>query len=127
LKTYLNPLGVKVVANIKANTATEDVILKAINEVDIWLDETGFSHRGINIVDNEWEKALSVILKITPTRGYVSINQMQGEIKDTPTEQVEWVMGNFLLSRGPQSLLAMMSYTDKAIYHTFDYRNELNA
>ena len=34
LKSNLAPVGVKVVANIKSSTAPEEVILKAINEVD---------------------------------------------------------------------------------------------
>ena len=126
LSSNLQPQGIKVVANIKANTAPEKTIVEAIRSVDIWLDETGFAHRGINVTDKEWDKTVSILQKITPDKGYVSINQMNGEVETAPAGQVEWVIANFLLTRGPQSLLAMVSYTDKAIYHTFNYRKEFD-
>lgn len=127
LKDKLNPLGVAVVANIKATTAPEHVVLKTIDAVDAWLDENGFAHRGINVTDDKWEKAIAIINKIAPEKGYISINQMKGEhASDWPKEQVEYVIGSYLLTRGPKSLLAMCSYTDKAIYHHFFYRKEMD-
>lgn len=127
LKDRLNPLGVAVVANIKATTASEHVVLQTIHAVDAWLDENGFAHRGVKVTDDKWEKAIAIIHKIAPEKGYISINQMKGEnAKDWPKEQVEYVIGSYLLSRGPKSLLAMCSYTDKAIYHHFFYRKEMD-
>ncbi|NGF57431.1 hypothetical protein G5B00_13015 [Parapedobacter sp. SGR-10] len=127
LKDKLNPLGIALVGNIKANSAPEPVVLEIIQAVDAWLDENGFAHRGINVTDDKWEKAMAIIHKITPEKGYISINQMKGEhANDWPKEQVEYVIGNYLLSRGPSSLLAMVGYTDKAIYHHFSYRKEID-
>ncbi|RZJ92000.1 MAG: hypothetical protein EOO20_03320 [Chryseobacterium sp.] len=127
LKQKLNPMGVAVVANIKATTAPQEVIIKTIDAVDAWLDENGFAHRGMKVTDKKWEEAITVINKIAPKSGYISINQMKGEkAEDWPEDQVSYVIGSYLLSRGPKSLLAMCSYTDKAIYHHYFYRNEMD-
>ncbi len=127
LKERLNPLGVAVVANIKATTAPENVVLNTINAVDAWLDENGFVHRGIKITDKKWEEAIAIINKIASEKGYISINQLKGEsAADWPKDQVEYAIGSYLLSRGPKSLLAMVGYTDKTIYHHYLYRKEMD-
>lgn len=127
LKQKLNPLGVAVVANIKATTAPENVIIKTIDAVDAWLDENGFAHKGIKVTDKKWEEAIAIINKVTQQKGYISINQMRGEkAEDWPEDQVSYVIGSYLLSRGPKSLLAMCSYTDNAIYHHYFYRKEMD-
>lgn len=128
LKDQLNPLGVAVVANIKAATAPQQMVLKAINAVDAWLDENGFVHRGINYTDKKWEDAVAIINKIAPDKGYISINQLKGETaSDWLKEQIEYAIGSYLLTRGPKSLLAMVGYTDKTIYHHYLYRSEMDA
>ena len=92
----------------------------------MWLDETGFSHTGKNITGKAWEKSFALLQRITPSKPYVSINQVDGPVATAPAGQIEWVMGNFLLSRGPQSLLAIVGFEKKAVYHRFDYRDEMN-
>ncbi|OAQ38020.1 hypothetical protein A5893_16790 [Pedobacter psychrophilus] len=126
LSNKLNPLGIRVSANIKATTASPKVILKVINAVDMWVDETGFSHRGENITDEVWKKSFAFLRTITPTKSYVSINQVKGKVATTSQQQIEWIMANFLLSRGPKSLLALSGYEKTTLYHTFDYRKELD-
>lgn len=127
LKHRLNPLGVAVVANIKASSAKESVVLNMINAVDAWLDENGFVHRGMNITDKKWEEAVAIINKITPNRGYISINQIKGEnVDEWPKDQIEYAIGSFLLTRGPKSLLALAGYTDKTIYQRYLYRKEMD-
>lgn len=127
LSDKLHPLGVRVSANIKATTAPDEVVLKVINAVDMWVDETGFCHRGEPITGNTWKKAFTFLRKVAPAKAYASINQVKGPVPEASHEQVEWVVANYLLSRGPQSLLAVAGYGKTTIYHHFDYRPEFNA
>ena len=126
LRNKLHPLGVRVSANIKATTASSEVILNVIDAVDMWVDETGFCHRGANITGEAWKKAFLFLRKVSPTKAYVSINQVKGLVPQAAPEQIEWVIANYLLSRGPQSLLALTGYEKTTVYHSFDYRKELD-
>jgi hypothetical protein len=126
LRNSLHLQGVKVAANIKANTAPAEVILKVMDAVDLWLDETGFTHTGKNITDKTWERSFSLLQQVTPKKAYVTINQVQGDVEAADAIQIEWVVGNFLLSRGPQSMLSITGFkNNKAEYHVFKYRKEL--
>lgn len=122
----LHPLGVKVAANIKANSASSDVVLRMMNTVDIWLDENGFTHTGKNVTGAAWEKQFSYLKHIAPTKGYVSINQVNNVVDKADSSQIEWVIANFLLTRGPQSTLAITGYDKKAFYQEFHYRPEMD-
>lgn len=126
LSAKLRPLGVRVSANIKATTASTEVILKVIDAVDMWVDETGFCHRGENITGIAWKKAFLFLRKVAPVKAYVSINQVKGPVPQAPAAQIEWVLANYLLSRGPQSLLALAGYGKTTVYHYFDYRKEMD-
>jgi hypothetical protein len=127
LSSHLHPQGVRVAANIKANTASPEVIIKVMNVVDLWLDETGFTHTGKNITDKAWERSFALLQQLTPAKAYVSINQVNGAVDSADAAQIEWVTGNFLLSRGPQSMLALTAFrNNKAEYHVFNYRKELD-
>ncbi|MBB5438369.1 hypothetical protein HDC92_002045 [Pedobacter sp. AK017] len=126
LSAKLRPLGVRVSANIKATTASAEVILKVIDAVDMWVDENGFCHRGENITGAAWKKAFLFLRKVAPVKAYVSINQVKGLVPQAPAAQIEWVLANYLLSRGPQSLLALAGYGKTTVYHYFDYRKEMD-
>ena len=126
LRNKLHPMGVRVSANIKATSASSEVILNVIDAVDMWVDETGFCHRGANITGEAWKKAFLFLRKVSPTKAYVSINQVKGLVPQASPEQIEWVIANYLLSRGPQSLLALAGYEKTTVYHSFDYRKELD-
>ncbi|MBS1566319.1 MAG: hypothetical protein JST39_18195 [Bacteroidetes bacterium] len=126
LSDSLHPLGVGVCANIKANSASPEVVLRVMDAVDMWLDETGFTHTGKNITDAAWEKSFNLQQKISPVKACVSINQVDGMVSSAPASQLEWVVANFLLVRGPKSLLAVTGFEKKALYHRFDYRPEMN-
>ncbi|HEY4289619.1 MAG TPA: putative glycoside hydrolase [Puia sp.] len=126
LSERLHPMGVGVCANIKSTSAPPAVILEVMQHVDMWLDETGFTHKGNNVTDGAWESAFSLLQKIAPSKGYVSINQVNGPVATADPAQLEWVIGNFLLSRGPQSLLSVVGFEKKAIYHRFDHRPEMD-
>lgn len=127
LTDQLNPLGVQVAANIKANSAPNDVVLRMVHSVNIWLDENGFTHTGKNITGNNWQRQFNYLKEIAPVKGYISINQVAGAVEQTDAAQIEWVIANFLLTRGPQSLLAITPFIDKkAIYQEFHYRPEMD-
>jgi hypothetical protein len=127
LTENLNPLGVQVAANIKANSAPNDVVLRMMHSVNIWLDENGFTHTGKNITGSNWQRQFDYLKEIAPIKGYISINQVEGAVEKADPAQIEWVIANFLLTRGPQSLLAITPFIDKkAIYQEFHYRPEMN-
>lgn len=126
LSDSLHPLGVGVCANIKATTASEETVLRVMNAVDMWLDETGFTHTGKNITDAAWDRGFALLQKISPVKACVSINQVAGTVPSASAQQLEWVIGNFLLARGPQSLLAVTGFEKKALYQRFDYRPEMD-
>jgi len=129
LSDTLHPLGVGVAANIKVNDSPPDMVMKMLNAVDIWADETGFTHGGKNITDEAWEKTFSLLRKITPVKGYVCVNQVNGTVEKAPHEQIVWVMANFLLCRGPKSMLAITGFDTvhkKTMYQQFDYRPEMD-
>lgn len=127
LSENLNPLGVQVAANIKANSAPQDVVLRMMHSVNIWLDENGFTHTGKNITGSNWQRQFDFLKEIAPLKGYVSINQVAGAVEQADVAQIEWVIANFLLMRGPQSLLAITPFVDKkAIYQEFHYRPEMD-
>lgn len=126
LADRLHPLGVRVAANIKANSAAPEAVLRMMNAADIWLDESGFTHTGKNITGKAWERQRSFLEQIATTKGYISINQLNGTLDKAAPEQLEWVIANFLLLRGPQSLLAPTGFEKKAIYQEFHYRPELD-
>ncbi|WP_114791927.1 putative glycoside hydrolase [Niabella yanshanensis] len=127
LSENLNPLGVQVAANIKANSAPNDVVLRMMHSVNIWLDENGFTHTGKNITGSNWQRQFDYLKEIALIKGYISINQVEGAVEQADPAQIEWVIANFLLTRGPQSLLAITPFIDKkAIYQEFHYRPEMN-
>lgn len=126
LADQLHPLGVYVAANIKASSAPMDVVLRMMHSADIWLDENGFTHTGKNVTGKAWELQRAILERIAPSKGYISINQIQGTMALASPAQLEWVIANFLLLRGPQSLLAVTGFEKKAIYQEFHYRQELD-
>ncbi|MCD2425254.1 putative glycoside hydrolase family 15 protein [Niabella pedocola] len=126
LADQLHPLGVAVAANIKASSAPMDVVLRMMQGADIWLDENGFTHTGKNITGKAWEWQRTILERIVPSKGYISINQIRGTMDQADPAQIEWVIANFLLLRGPQSLLAVTGFEKKAIYQEFHYRPELD-
>jgi len=127
LADRLHPLGVHVAANIKANSAKPEVVLRMMHAADIWLDENGFTHTGRNVTGDAWERQRRFLEAIAPTKGYISINQIKGSMDQADPGQLEWVIANFLLLRGPQSLLALTGFEQKAIYQEFHYRPEMDA
>ncbi|WP_300598728.1 putative glycoside hydrolase [Niabella sp.] len=126
LSDQLHPLGVRVAANIKAASASPDVVLRMMNSADIWLDENGFTHTGKNVTGKAWELQRFFLERVAPSKGYISINQVNGTIDQADPAQLEWVIANFLLLRGPQSLLALTGFEKKAIYQEFHYRPEMD-
>ncbi|MFT4094307.1 MAG: putative glycoside hydrolase [Niabella sp.] len=122
----LHSLGVKVAANIKANSASPEIVLRMMHTVDIWLDENGFTHTGKNITGKTWQRQFDYLKEIAPVKGYVSINQVGGTVEQADAAQIEWVIANFLLTRGPQSLLAITGFEQKAICQEFHYRPEMD-
>ncbi len=98
-----------------------------MHSVNIWLDENGFTHTGKNITGSNWQRQFDYLKEIAPIKGYISINQVEGAVEKADPAQIEWVIANFLLTRGPQSLLAITPFIDKkAIYQEFHYRPEMN-
>ncbi|MBZ4190053.1 putative glycoside hydrolase [Niabella beijingensis] len=126
LADRLHPLGVRVAANIKANSAAPEAVLRMMQAADIWLDENGFTHTGKNVTGGAWERQRSFLEQIAATKGYISINQLKGTLDKAAPAQLEWVIANFLLLRGPQSLLAPTGFEKKAIYQEFHYRPEVD-
>lgn len=127
LSEKLHPLNVKVAANIKEMSASHDVVMKMINSVDVFIDENGFTHTGVKTSGTTWDKQHAVVQEATLNKGYVSINQVDGTVDNAPEDQIEWTIANFLLSRGPQSLLAIVGFeNNKAITQEFHYRPEMN-
>jgi hypothetical protein len=126
LSSKLHAQGVGVSANIKATTAPPEVILKVISAVDMWVDETGFCHRGKNITDDAWQKAFNFLRKVAPVKAYAGINQVNGTVANATQQQIEWVIANYLLVRGPQGLLAVCGYDKSTLYQYFAYRPEMD-
>ncbi|TZF83646.1 hypothetical protein FW774_09220 [Pedobacter sp. BS3] len=129
LRDRLHPLDVSIAANIKATTAPKEIRLRMLNAVDVWGDETGFSHGGKNLTDASWEREFSSLMEITPSKGYFGVNQVNGTVEEAPHEQIEWVIANFLLCRGPKSMLSVAGFdmsNKKAMYQQFNYRPEMD-
>lgn len=127
LSEKLHPLNVKVASNIKEMSAPFDVVMKMINSVDVFIDENGFTHTGIKTSGVTWNKQHAIVQAATLNKGYVSINQVNGTVENAPQDQIEWTIANFLLSRGPQSLLAIVGFeNNKAVTQEFHYRQEMD-
>ncbi len=126
LRDRLHPLGVTVAANITFTSAPPEIIRKAVDAVDIWLDETGFAHRGQNIPEAAWRKKFDFLKEVLPSKPYITINQLKGSPETATNAQVEWVMANFLLCRSRQSLLAMAAYDTASSYKGFYYRPDMD-
>lgn len=127
LADSLHRLGVKLAANIKVQSGARKDIMCIMHAVDFWLDETGFTHKGENLTDKEWEDHFLLVRDITSEKGYISINQVKGMLDSASSDQITWVIANFLLCKGPQSYLAITGYKDgKAVYQQFHYRKEMD-
>ncbi|OQP42725.1 hypothetical protein A4H97_11200 [Niastella yeongjuensis] len=126
VKVRLHAAGVTLVGNITFKSASSEVIQKAVDAVDMWLDETGFTHRGINVTGGDWLKKFHFLKRVLPYKLYVTINQLNGSPETASKEQTTWVLANYLLCRGPQSLLAMVSYHPTSSYKGFFYRAEMD-
>ena len=132
----LHPWGIGIAANISFNTASVDVIRRAVNTVDMWGDEGGFFHKSDPLTDDDWAKKFAFMSEVLPNKAYVGVNKF--ESANATPEQMEWIISNFLLVRGPRSLLGLgyarfplemvkkdPSHDRGTVYGTFDNRPEL--
>jgi hypothetical protein len=145
LSKRLHSMGVGMAANIglQRPTRNPDALRRAIDAVDIVVDEAGFTwHRDANVGDSLWEDKVALLRHVLPTKRYMCINTTTGPAKPAGKmhqdieasryrgclatashEQVAYAIGSFLIVREPGSMICLCGVNE---YGTYLDRPELN-
>jgi hypothetical protein len=117
--------GVAVAANISTDP-THDLTqsIAAINLVDIYVDESGFTRGGDigEYNDDMWANKFAMLRGVVADKLWVSINYVKGgELSAASPQQVNYAIGCYMLCREQKSMLAMAragSFEDEPKLHT---------
>lgn len=122
MRSQLNALGIPLMANIQNPSAASEVLTYKISDLlrgcDIWLAEGVFQNSGQRTpLDADWVAYNQVTSNYAQNGGvwlaccYTS-QSLPANLGLITQNEIAWIVGNFLLMRGPQSYLSpgMPSY-----------------
>lgn len=139
LSKRLHASGIGMAANIGVmkTDRNPDALKRAIEAVDIFTDEGGFTwHRDENVTDEQWEYKVAFLRQVIPNKKYVCNNPMtgpakpkaaklhqdveaakyKGKLSEASHDQVAYAIGSFLIVREKGSMIHIHGVNEYGSY-----------
>jgi hypothetical protein len=85
---------------------------------DIWWDEAAFTRGCERVADDVWQTRFDIVRWAAPRMSWVDQEKTCASPADVSPEEASWMLGNFLLMRGPRSYFTAMREGDgKGVSH----------
>ncbi|MEV6964253.1 hypothetical protein AB0M47_03980 [Hamadaea sp. NPDC051192] len=127
LVNRLHSVGIAAAGNVSplgVNPYQRTASAAAVNLVDLWLHEGGFTRsRDANIADDEWSQTFQLYRSVVATKPVVDISMTTTpHLADANQAQVDWIIANYFLVRERDTLLTLAGRNE---YGMFLDRSEL--
>ena len=94
--------------NAKIKTYDIDTTRELIALGDIWWDEAAFTRGCERVSDTVWQTRFDLVRWAAARMPWVDEEKTCESPADVPPDEASWMLGNFLLMRGPQSYFAAL-------------------
>ena len=110
-------IGIATAANIVFDPSDPTAYDIVAHEVDVVVDETGFSRKcSPSPIGKEWEAHFLALRRVAIQRGLVIIDQACEKFVDIPENLVEWSLANYHLLRGERTYLALVGLQEYGVF-----------
>lgn len=121
LSTRLHAAGIGMAANLKYPLTApelEPAFRKAVDLVDVWGDEQGFTaHNDKNVNDQQWQRKFDFVRSIAAKKLHWAVNETTTQhLADASQAQIDWAVANYYLYREAGSMLTLSGSQEYGVY-----------
>lgn len=121
LVNRLHTAGISAAGNVSplgVNPYQRTASAAAVNLVDLWLHEGGFTRsRDANITDDEWLQTFQLYRSVVGAKPVVDISMTTTpHLADADQKQVDWIIANYFLVRERDTLLTLAGRNEYGMF-----------